>query len=135
MTIWRDFPGPNVAHLLTLFARYQENPDAVDETSRAYFRQHRHELQQLVSANGGAAEKTAVSPTTSLSLIKIKAAVNLAQAIREYGHLAAQLDPLGTSPPGKPTVTLAAHDLTEADLRQLPADLIGGPAADGAPMP
>jgi 2-oxoglutarate dehydrogenase E1 component len=131
MTIWRDFPGPNAAYLLTLFARYQENPDSVDESTGAYFQQHRDELQQLISANGEVG-KTAVSPT-SLPLPKIKAAVNLAQAIREYGHLAAQLDPLGTPPPGEPSLTLADHDLTEADLRQLPADLIGGPAAADAP--
>lgn len=57
------------------------------------------------------------------------AAVNLAQAIREYGHLAAQLDPLGSPPPGEPSLALSYHDLTEADLRQLPASLIGVPAA------
>jgi 2-oxoglutarate dehydrogenase E1 component len=60
-----------------------------------------------------------------LPLEKIIRAVNLAQAIRTYGHLAARLDPLGSDPPGDPLLDLAAYDLTEQDLEQMPAVLIG----------
>ena len=38
------------------------------------------------------------------------------EAIREYGHLAVQLDPLGTPPPGAPELTPEFHGITEADL-------------------
>ena len=55
------------------------------------------------------------------------AAVNLAQSIRNYGHLAAQLDPLGSPPPGDPSLALENYGLTEDDLRQLPGHLVGGP--------
>lgn len=47
--------------------------------------------------------------------------------------MAAQLDPLGSPPPGAPILELDHHKLTEADLRQLPARLVGGPGADDAP--
>ena len=58
------------------------------------------------------------------------AVVNLATAIREYGHLAARIDPLGlANPPGDPDLHPAAHGLTDDDLRALPASLVGSPMA------
>ena len=56
-------------------------------------------------------------------------AVNLAQSIRRYGHLAAQIDPLGSRPIGDPALLPETHGVTEAELRALPADLIAGPVA------
>lgn len=124
--LWREFHGPNAAYLLKLFERYEEDPQLVDEPTRAYFREYKHDLQQLLKADGDVGVETAVAP----QIDKIMAAVNLAQAIREFGHLAAQLDPLGTSPPDEPSLELSYHDIKEADLRQLPASLIGGPVAE-----
>ncbi len=58
--------------------------------------------------------------------------VNLANAIRDYGHLAAQIDPLGSPLPGDPSLDLASHAVTEADLEALPPHLVGGPLGDEA---
>ncbi len=124
------FPGPNLAYLLALYERYQEEPDSLDEATQDYLRQHREtigDLMRLPSDNG----QIAAAPQTT-EIGKITAAVNLAQAIRGYGHLAAELDPLGAPPPGDPSLDLAYYGLTEADLRRLPAGLIGDPLAAGA---
>jgi 2-oxoglutarate dehydrogenase E1 component len=51
-------------------------------------------------------------------------AARLARSIREYGHLAAHVDPLGTPPPGDPMLDLATHGLTDADLAALPASIV-----------
>jgi 2-oxoglutarate dehydrogenase E1 component len=60
-------------------------------------------------------------------------AVNLAQSIRKFGHMASQIDPLGLfNPPGDPDLDLDTHGLSEADLAALPASLIGGPPAANA---
>ena len=56
----------------------------------------------------------------------------MATGIREYGHRAARLDPLGSPPPGDPELEPATHGLRETDLERLPASAIGGPAAEGA---
>ncbi|MER3405315.1 MAG: hypothetical protein C4289_09295 [Chloroflexota bacterium] len=61
--------------------------------------------------------------------MKIAAAAALAQGIREYGHLAARVDPLGNAPPGAPELDPATHGITEEELAQLPASIVGGPAA------
>src|SRR6185295_12551298 len=93
------------------------DPKAVDPATRAYFEQWTPPTEEAVA-----------QPTPAIG--KIVGAVNLAQAIREYGHLQAQLDPLGSPPLGDPALELAAHGVTEEDLRQLPASLSGGPVVD-----
>jgi len=120
---WRQFPGPNAGYLLELFERFERKPESLDEKSIAFFRQNEADFRQFLAENG---HETA-SPATGANADKIVSVVKLGQAIREYGHLEAQLDPLGTPYPGEPSLEPAYHNLTEADLHQLPASLIGGP--------
>ncbi|MGE5813939.1 MAG: 2-oxoglutarate dehydrogenase E1 component, partial [Acidobacteriota bacterium] len=47
------------------------------------------------------------------------------------GHLAAQLDPLGTEPNGDPSLDPSTHNLTSDDLQRLPASVVKGAAASG----
>jgi len=119
MDFWREFHGPNAGFVLELYDRYRQDPNAVDGAVRAYFErwtpppEARHVPTQRVCD-------------------MIMGAVALANAIRAFGHLAARLDPLGSRPPGDPTLDGAAHGVTEDDLRRLPASVVGGPAAEGA---
>ncbi|GIK37667.1 MAG: 2-oxoglutarate dehydrogenase E1 component [Chloroflexota bacterium] len=119
MSTWGDFHGPNLGYILELYERYQQNPSAVDAATRAYF--------QHWKPPGNGVDRLAPPSTTQLD--QLSGVVNLAQAIREYGHLAAQLDPLGSPPPGDPSLDPATYGLTEENLRQLPASLVGGPVA------
>ncbi|MEN6625073.1 MAG: 2-oxoglutarate dehydrogenase E1 component [Candidatus Sumerlaeia bacterium] len=118
MTDWADFHGANAAWVQELYERYCENPEAVDERTRRFFRQWRP------PATDGRAGLE--------SLQKVIGAVNLAHAVRGLGHLAARIDPLGSPPPGDPALEARRHGLTEEDLARMPASLIGGPAAEGA---
>jgi 2-oxoglutarate dehydrogenase E1 component len=122
MTGYSDFHGPNAAYVLDLYERYQRNPQAVDPATRAFFAEW-----QPPPTDGRAAERVNGAAPPTLGADKVAAAANLAQAIREYGHLAAQLDPLGDPPPGDPSLDLAYHGIGEEELRQLPASIIGGP--------
>jgi 2-oxoglutarate dehydrogenase E1 component len=119
MSSLHDFHGPNAGYILELYDRYQQNPDAVDSATKSFFEHWTPPQNGLAAAP--------VAPTTGLDIVKITGVVNLAQAIREYGHLAAQLDPLGSPPPGDPTLAEEYHGLTKDDMRQLPASLIAGP--------
>ena len=54
----------------------------------------------------------------------VAAAGALVRAYRTVGHRAAQLDPLGTEPPGDPSLDPATWGLTEAAMASVPASLL-----------
>ena len=117
---WQGVGGINAGYVAELYERYLVDPSSVDPASRESFERAR------VAATPGA-------PPAAGAAADVRAvvgAVNLAECIRRYGHLAARLDPLGTPPIGDPSLDVTSHGLTEHDLRQLPASLVGGPVAD-----
>ena len=125
MSFWREFPGPNAAYILELYERYRIDPGLVDEETRRIFEQWRPPTDGAARGNG------ALAPA-GIALETVIGVANLATMIRTYGHLAAHLDPLGSEPVGDPMLSFEAHGLTEAALREVPASLVGGPAATGA---
>ena len=115
--------GTNAAFIESLYARYQENPDSVDETWRAYFaeldekgltptqlgrgpawrRDVKLQLEngELVSALTGLwpAKAGAVSEQDLRAAAQESVrAIQLIRAYRVIGHLAADLDPLKLTP-------------------------------------
>ncbi len=124
MTNWQGITGVNRAYVLELYDRYLKDPNSVDPDSRALF-----------ATWTPPADADAPQPASALgepALQKAVRAVNLAQSLRRYGHLAAKLDPLGTPPVGDPSLEMATHGVTEDDLRSLPPTLYSSPLADGA---
>jgi 2-oxoglutarate dehydrogenase E1 component len=122
-----DFHGPNLAYVEELYESYRRDPASVDADARAAFASWQPETDgppagQAVAAQGGKDADLAVAVATA----------NYAQAIRGYGHLAAQLDPLGSAPPGDPALEASTYGLDDAILRRLPASLVGGPVAERA---
>ena len=116
-----QFPGVNAGYVIELYERYRQNPDSVDPATRTVF-----EAWTPIEPDppGSAAQAPAVG------VQKIVGAANLTECVRRYGHLAAQLDPLGSEPIGDPSLLPEAHGITDDDLRRLPASLVGGPVAE-----
>src|SRR5437773_3390090 len=54
----------------------------------------------------------------------VTAALALVKAIRNFGHLAARLDPLGSEPPGDPALDPGPLGLTPEIMARIPADLL-----------
>ncbi len=134
MSAWDPFYGSNAGYLLDLYDRYCEDPSSVDPASRAFFQNWRPPDDPAAPPAASEGRVGAAPPPVGQELIgKITGAVNLAQSIRAFGHLPAQLDPLGTPPPQDPALDPAFHGITDEDLARLPASLIGGPAAEGKP--
>ncbi len=102
---------------------FQLDPASVDESWRQYFRF----AQSLAEA--GATDTPA--PDAPL-LRKVAAAAALVAAIRAFGHLALQRDPLGSLPTGTPELTPEFHGITEADLSSVPGSALGFPQATAA---
>jgi 2-oxoglutarate dehydrogenase E1 component len=116
MDLKRDFHGVNSAYMQDLYDRYCKDPLSVDEATRSAFAQW-------------TIDPEAPDPDYCIPVHKIVSAVNLAQSIRNHGHLAAQLDPLGTPPPGDPSLVPTYHNLTEDDMRLMPPTTVGGPVS------
>jgi 2-oxoglutarate dehydrogenase E1 component len=117
MAGWEGFSGINSGYALELYERFRKDPSSVDPATRAIFEQWTPPAD--ADQAGGAAADVPVRAAV--------AAVNLAQSIRRYGHLAAQIDPLGSKPTGDPTLHPERHGLTEDDLRRIPATLVSSP--------
>ncbi len=124
-----SFYGPNAGYVLELYERYCQNPASVDPATRAIF----ENWSPLPVETPAPAMATMPDAQTSAAQVsKIVALSNLAHAIRSRGHLGAHLDPLGSEPLGDPALQTEYHGLSEADLAQLPPEVIGGHSAEGA---
>src|SRR5215471_771424 len=119
---WEGFSGINRGYVLELYERFRKDPASVDPASREIFEQWTPPAEIVPRA----AEAEDVPLRTAVN------AVHLAQSIRRYGHLAAQLDPLGGKPIGDPSLLPESHGVTEADLRRLPANLVTSPMTERA---
>ena len=118
MSGWQEFTGLNRGYVLELYEKYRENPSSVDDDTRALFERWTPPLF----------EDTPAGDAGAIPLERVVGAVNLAESIRRYGHLAARLDPLGGRPPiGDPSLLAATHGVTDEDLRSIPANLVAGP--------
>jgi len=114
----------NDGYVAQLYESYRRDQTSVDESWRQFFR--------LAEQLGGAPPATGGIDASFLR--KAAGAGALVGAIQRYGHLAVQLDPLGSPPPGAAELKPEFHGITDDDLRQLPASALGhesaGTAAD-----
>jgi 2-oxoglutarate dehydrogenase E1 component len=113
-----QFTGINAGYVLELYERFQADPASVDPATRQLF--ETWQPSELVAAPAAA---------PGVDLRAVVGAANLASCLRRFGHLGASLDPLGTPPQGDPTLSLGFHNVTEDELKALPASLVGGPVA------
>jgi 2-oxoglutarate dehydrogenase E1 component len=112
----------NDGYIAETYEAYRRDPASVDESWRQFFRT----AESLAGVTGAARADDSL-------LRKTAGAAALADAIRQYGHLAVQLDPLGTPPPGSAELTPEFHGITESDLADVPATALGydtGTASD-----
>lgn len=114
------FYGPNIGYVLELYDKYLEDPAALDDKTAEFFSNWspKQALADAMTDSGDMVVGDGVDMST------VVGAVELAQAIRQFGHLAANLDPLGTEPPGDKDLLPETHGITEDDLRNLPPGLI-----------
>jgi 2-oxoglutarate dehydrogenase E1 component len=120
------FFGPNAGYVLELYDRFVADPASVDDDTRQFFTSFSPER-----LNGHVSGATSVA-APGVDVAKVAAAVGLATGIREYGHLAVQLDPLGSPPTGAPELSPETYGITDDDLKSLPPSVVGGSAAEGA---
>src|SRR5215217_2929699 len=110
-----EFTGPNLAYILELYDRYREDPNSVDEAARKLFE--------------GWSPLEATPPARvqgTSDLLSLTGTANLAQAIRVYGYLLGDLNPLEKPPlqTNIPLLTPEFHHVKGEELGNLPADVV-----------
>ncbi|MDQ3696650.1 MAG: 2-oxoglutarate dehydrogenase E1 component, partial [Gemmatimonadota bacterium] len=108
----------NDGYIAELFEKWRRDPGSVDESWRQFF-----VVAQRLGADGGAV----VPAFDAAYLRKVAGASALMGSIRQYGHLAVPLDPLG-EPPATPELDPATHHISDDDLAAMPALQIDGMA-------
>ena len=118
MASWEDFYGPNAGYVIELYERFRSDPDSVDQQTRGFFARAAPpvNLYEPLSGQHG--------PIPAPEVTKVVAAARLARIIREYGHLAAKIDPLRPERPSDPMLSPEAYGLSETDLAELPATIV-----------
>ena len=97
MPAWGEFAGLNRGYVLELYQKYRRDPASVDAATRELFQQWTPPSADIDEA----------APISGESLHKAVGAVNLAQSIRRYGHLAAQARSARAAQAGRRSVALA----------------------------
>jgi 2-oxoglutarate dehydrogenase E1 component len=103
----------NDAYVAEVYGSYRRDPASVDESWRQFFRF----AERLTGAAGPVADPA--------YLRKVAGAAGLVQAIRQYGHLDVQLDPLGSPPLSAAELKPEFHGITESDLATIPGAALG----------
>ncbi|MGH7664801.1 MAG: 2-oxoglutarate dehydrogenase E1 component [Gemmatimonadaceae bacterium] len=104
----------NDAYLAGLYDSFLRDPASVDESWRQLFKVAR-------TLSGIIGEQPAGSAADPELLRKVAAAAALADGIRQYGHLAVPLDPLGSAPLGAAELKAEFYGIGDADLQQVAA--------------
>src|SRR6202011_3180791 len=89
----------NDGYISEAYEAYRRDPASVDESWRQFFRFAESLTSTLPPTTGEAPAGAGVDPDL---LRKVAAAAKLVDAIRNFGHLAVPLDPLGPHPAGIP---------------------------------
>ncbi|PKG27740.1 2-oxoglutarate dehydrogenase E1 component [Cytobacillus horneckiae] len=116
---WHDVSGPNLGYLLEQYDLYLNNPDLVDESLQGLFATWGEPQLDITENN-----EEAASPAFVINKMKkFVDVLKLAENIRTNGHLEANIYPLEKQSPSE-LLTLSYYDLTEDDVREIPAEII-----------
>ena len=112
-----DFTGPNLGYVMEMYDLFKSSPELVSP-----------DLAEMFSRFGAPVQNdgevvTAGDAVPSSNIGKVIAAFKLQQAIRTYGHLAADIYPLNDRPTDSTRIELSYYNLVERDLEEMPASL------------
>ncbi|EQB35063.1 MULTISPECIES: 2-oxoglutarate dehydrogenase E1 component [Virgibacillus] len=115
---WSEFHGPNMGYVEEQYELYKEDPEAVDPSIKKMFDEHG--APQWLSQSTVSAE--APSQATSINDVKkLTSAMKLVEAIRRFGHLEADIYPVGHRGRKSELVEASTYGLSDEDLKSMPA--------------
>jgi len=119
---WESFHGPNIGYIEEQYELFKEDAQKVDSSIRDLF--EHYGAPQWTEAQGKT-QIEAVSPTMdSVYMEKVTSAIKLVEAIRRHGHLEADIYPVGKENSKNALLDPQTYGLSEADLQEIPANLL-----------
>lgn len=116
---WAAFSGPNLGYVMDMYDLYLTSPEEVDAELVALFEQYG---APVAPAAQDGSEVAAVA--SSGNITTILTAVKYADAIRNFGHLAADIYPLHNQARDTKRIEAATYGLTDQDLIEVPASAL-----------
>ncbi|MFD2208301.1 2-oxoglutarate dehydrogenase E1 component [Virgibacillus halophilus] len=125
---WGEFYGPNMGYVEEQYELFLKDPDSVDPSIKVNFEKYGEPVWE--SQNEDLAEN--VHGTASINDVKkLTSAMKLVEAIRRYGHLEADIYPVGLQKDRySKLVDPTTYSLSEEDLKNIPASWLWDHAAD-----
>ncbi|SMG48489.1 2-oxoglutarate dehydrogenase E1 component [Paenibacillus aquistagni] len=128
---WEQYYGPNLGYIQEQYEQYLKNPDTVDAQYREWFEQYGPPPVDASPTAPASAVNALIAPDrpalapSQEQLQQAVSAAKLADHIRHFGHLAADIDPLGIdTKPLEAGFEPEAYGLTKEMLAALPASLV-----------
>lgn len=126
---WDKFYGPNIGYVEEQYDLFKEDPESVDPSLKEVFEQHG--APKWMQSNNVATQPASTS-TSINDVKKLTSAMKLVEAIRRYGHLEADIYPVGlTKERETGLVQPKAYGLDEEDLKNIPAKWLWEDAPNG----
>ncbi len=111
--------GENGALLEELYNQYKLNPETLDKEWKSFFQEvDTNGLANgsgYTNGNGKSAVATSFTDAQAAS-IREMGIINLLNAYRRQGHLAAKLDPLGIQKPNRTFIDSKLHNISPTDI-------------------
>ncbi len=122
---WQKFSGPNLGYVMEIYDEYVNDPSSVDPELKSLFDQWGAPQEAEVSVTTkGQANVSFQIPESPDMYSKLAGAIKLADNIRTYGHLAADIRPLNLRDIDVRYIEPSQFDLTEEDLKNIPPSFI-----------
>ncbi|WP_010650203.1 2-oxoglutarate dehydrogenase E1 component [Oceanobacillus massiliensis] len=126
---WGQFHGPNTGYIEQQYELYKEDPEAVESSIKEIFDIYGAPAWMDQPNGAGQTETQSQSPS-EYDVKKLTSAMKLVEAIRRYGHMEADIYPVGGYRGNNGEVlNLATYDLSEDDLKKIPAAWLWDKAA------
>ncbi|RDW18504.1 2-oxoglutarate dehydrogenase E1 component [Oceanobacillus arenosus] len=117
---WEQFYGPNKGYIEQQYDLYKQNPDAVEASIKEIF--DTYGAPEWMNHNVQDISGTSINLTIN-KVKKLSSALKLVEAIRRYGHQAADIYPVGEYKDENDlrAIDPSTYKLTEEDLEEIPA--------------
>ncbi|MEM7183109.1 MAG: 2-oxoglutarate dehydrogenase E1 component [Spirochaetota bacterium] len=137
--------GDNAKLLEEIYQKYKENPANVTGDWAIFFHQLENEGNppsngtagaSIVPATGSPSYKTPPSGPQMGGKLSLSAmgVLNILNAYRRQGHLAANLDPLGINQPNRSFIETKLRELSQEDLDMIVDERTSGPGLGAVPL-